>query len=592
MEELQLLQGVLERRTTIPILSNVLLTAEGDRLKIAATDLDVTVFARCAAQVRQEREGDHTGQGFLRPREVVADRHRRPHRQREPDRGAVGPVLVEARQPRPRGLPYAAANTRRSGFCRAVGAAAEDHRPYRLRRVERRGPFSVQRGTPGAVRYASRDGGDRRPPPRLRQGTAKRRRAAVRATVAAAQGIGSTAPSRGGNDDTVYLARGENHLAFRVGERMLLSRLLESRFPQYERVLVRDNPHKLRVQRQEFAASLRRVALLASERTHGVQLQFDTDTIGLSSVGFDIGSGEEKVECPVPRRGDEGVRERAVRARLPRRCRVRAVEMRLRDADGPIVLMPVDDERDDRREPLRDHADPALALGAALIWSFAAFATWHRSISTFRREWCSCSAPTERGRATSSKPWRSSATSSRSVGPACAWVQRGSEGFAYRRYGGAERRPVELRQEARVRRCLVEPCTAVRAASTPPSTSSCFQSRSFPATTASSSGGRRRSADVTSTASAFTSTPKRCSCCNGTGGRCGSETLCWSRAASDAQVGAFEHDLATLGARLIHLRVRGDSPARAALASELTELGWSLSRLNLRYHCARRRAGR
>jgi DNA polymerase-3 subunit beta len=145
-------------------------------------------------------------------------------------------------------------------------------------------------------------------------------------------------------DQTVYLARSENHLAFRIGERTLLSRLLESRFPQYERVLVRDNPHQVRVRRQDFAASLRRVEILASERTHGVQLQFEADAIGLASVGFEIGSGEERVECQY--RGE------------PMKVFVNAqyvldflgavgcdeVEMRLRDADGPIVLMPVGDD--------------------------------------------------------------------------------------------------------------------------------------------------------------------------------------------------------------------------------------------------------
>ena len=90
---------------------------------------------------------------------------------------------------------------------------------------------------------------------------------------------------------------GENHLAFRLGDRVLLSRVLEARFPQYERVLVRDNPHRARVQRQEFMAALRRVALLASERTHGVQMQFDHDSIALASVGFDLGQAAEEVAC-------------------------------------------------------------------------------------------------------------------------------------------------------------------------------------------------------------------------------------------------------------------------------------------------------
>src|SRR5437868_13078611 len=50
-KELQLCQGVVEKRSTIPILSNVLLKAADDKLQIAATDLDVTILSACAARV-------------------------------------------------------------------------------------------------------------------------------------------------------------------------------------------------------------------------------------------------------------------------------------------------------------------------------------------------------------------------------------------------------------------------------------------------------------------------------------------------------------------------------------------------------------
>ena len=50
-KELQLCQGVVEKRSTIPILSNVLLKAADGRLQIAATDLDVTILSSCAARV-------------------------------------------------------------------------------------------------------------------------------------------------------------------------------------------------------------------------------------------------------------------------------------------------------------------------------------------------------------------------------------------------------------------------------------------------------------------------------------------------------------------------------------------------------------
>src|SRR5713101_3040957 len=50
-KELQLCQGVVEKRSTIPILSNVLLKAADGRLQIAATDLDVTILTSCDAKV-------------------------------------------------------------------------------------------------------------------------------------------------------------------------------------------------------------------------------------------------------------------------------------------------------------------------------------------------------------------------------------------------------------------------------------------------------------------------------------------------------------------------------------------------------------
>ena len=50
-KELQLCQGVVEKRSTIPILSNVLLRAADGRLQIAATDLDVTILSSTSARI-------------------------------------------------------------------------------------------------------------------------------------------------------------------------------------------------------------------------------------------------------------------------------------------------------------------------------------------------------------------------------------------------------------------------------------------------------------------------------------------------------------------------------------------------------------
>src|SRR5256885_7034154 len=54
LKELTATQGVVERKTTIPILSNFLFEAAGDRLSITATDLDLSLRTSCAATVKKE----------------------------------------------------------------------------------------------------------------------------------------------------------------------------------------------------------------------------------------------------------------------------------------------------------------------------------------------------------------------------------------------------------------------------------------------------------------------------------------------------------------------------------------------------------
>src|SRR5713101_324358 len=57
LEELLLTQGVVERKTTIPILSNLLCEAKGSRLTITATDLELSVCTSCEAKVKKEGAG-------------------------------------------------------------------------------------------------------------------------------------------------------------------------------------------------------------------------------------------------------------------------------------------------------------------------------------------------------------------------------------------------------------------------------------------------------------------------------------------------------------------------------------------------------
>src|SRR3974390_3574968 len=57
VRELSLSEGVVEKKTTIPILSDVLLEAEGDRVTLTATDLELGIRCSCPARVKKEGAG-------------------------------------------------------------------------------------------------------------------------------------------------------------------------------------------------------------------------------------------------------------------------------------------------------------------------------------------------------------------------------------------------------------------------------------------------------------------------------------------------------------------------------------------------------
>ncbi len=74
LKELTATQGVVERKTTIPILSNFLFEAANDRLTITATDLDLSLRTSCAAKVKKRRRLHHPGAQAVRLREAAARR--------------------------------------------------------------------------------------------------------------------------------------------------------------------------------------------------------------------------------------------------------------------------------------------------------------------------------------------------------------------------------------------------------------------------------------------------------------------------------------------------------------------------------------
>jgi len=103
--------------------------------------------------------------------------------------------------------------------------------------------------------------------------------------------------SEGEGDTAVEISKDESHLFFALGERSLISRMLTGQFPNYEAVLPRENTRIVELNKDALAAAVRRVALLADERSHAVRMQFDKGQVEVFASSGEYGEAHETLEA-------------------------------------------------------------------------------------------------------------------------------------------------------------------------------------------------------------------------------------------------------------------------------------------------------
>jgi len=95
-----------------------------------------------------------------------------------------------------------------------------------------------------------------------------------------------------GDGDIVY-ERGENHLFFKVGERLLISRMIDGQFPAYERVIPKGNDKHIEFERDRLTSAIKRVALLSNERSRAVKISIEKGKVDVTSSSPELGEAQE-----------------------------------------------------------------------------------------------------------------------------------------------------------------------------------------------------------------------------------------------------------------------------------------------------------
>src|SRR5712692_4893614 len=244
LDELALTQGVVERKTTIPILSNLLCEAKGDRLTITATDLELSIRTSCEAKVKKEGAGTIPAKKLLElvrllPEEEIRFKLLENHWVQ---------IVCDRKA-------YKMVGMSRDNFP-AIPAF-----PHPLVKIPARTLYALIARTAFAIsmeesRYTLNGGLLILKPETLAMVATDGHRLAVAETDHKFAGLNSEVrllvPKKAmvevqrlaaevGDDGQIEFARDDNHLFFQVGPRLLISRMLTGQFPNYEAVLPREN---------------------------------------------------------------------------------------------------------------------------------------------------------------------------------------------------------------------------------------------------------------------------------------------------------------------------------------------------------------
>jgi DNA polymerase III subunit beta len=303
LRELTATQGVVERKTTIPILSNYLFEATGDKLSLTATDLDLSLRTSCNAKVKKEGACTiparklHDYVKLLPDADItirLLENHWVSIRCGRSNTKMVGmarsnfpglPVFPSA------GAIKLPAAVLRSMIAKTGFAIASEESRYTLN-----GALMVLK--PESITMVATDGHRLAHIERAGEkfeGVSGEMKTLI--PKKAMDELKSLLDSHGESAaETIDFAKDESTLFFRVGPRLLTSRQLTGQFPNYEAVLPKDISKSIALHGEELGAAIARVAQFADERSRAVKLRLEKGELKISASSTETGDSEDSIE--------------------------------------------------------------------------------------------------------------------------------------------------------------------------------------------------------------------------------------------------------------------------------------------------------
>lgn len=307
LRELAAAQSVVERKTTIPILSNFLFEASSGedgqgRLTITATDLDQSLRTSCAAKVKKPGACTIPARKLydyirLLPEGEISiklmDNHWVQIRAGRSNTKMVG--MARANFPQvpgfPQGLGYKiAASALKNMIAKVIFAISNEESRYTLN-----GALLVLKAESMAM--VATDGHRLAHIEKLGENleglSGEKKTLIPRKALAELNGLLANTEA-----EQIEFADDDQTLFFKIGGRVLTSRKLTGQFPNYEAVLPRDNNKFVIVRSEDLMGSIQRVAQFADERSGAIRIRLEQNELKLSAQSTDSGESEDVIETP------------------------------------------------------------------------------------------------------------------------------------------------------------------------------------------------------------------------------------------------------------------------------------------------------
>ena len=296
VRELQFFQQIVERKNTIPVLANVLIETDGNTICLLATDIEVTLTSSCEAAVEKPGAVTLPAKKLYEIVRSLPDGDVKLVSSKDGNHVTVSADRFESKMPTMPVGDFPTPPTSDMANAITIPSAA-------LRQLIAKTQFAI---TGEDTRYYLNGALFMVKADNMTMVATDGHRLALATATRAGKGddIKAILPRKtlaelgrllADSDRDVEYERGENHMFFRIGPRLLVSRMIDGQFPAYEKVVPKGNDKHIEFERDRLTSAVKRVAIMSNERSRALKFIIEKGKVDVTTSSPEFGEAREPI---------------------------------------------------------------------------------------------------------------------------------------------------------------------------------------------------------------------------------------------------------------------------------------------------------